>query len=198
MRTFLLLFANLFIFSGFYLSSLSQEIITLSFTPNSSLIIRGESNVHKFSCDYNTYELTDSLKVNFKKHSNLIVFKNTQLLLEKAEFDCGGRGINRDFHKLLQTQDFPNIKMHLKNVDISDKNNVKANLSFTICDITKEYSVPISVNHHKNKMIFKGCISLKISDFDLTSPRKVLGLIKVRDTIFVDINLESVLNKKTP
>lgn len=200
MKPLLLFLSNFLVISSFYFSSFTNEKVTLCFTPKSSLIIKGNSNVNKFACDYNTYVLSDSLKVNFKKYSNSIVFENTQLLLKKAEFDCGGRGINRDFHKLLQTKEFPNIKMNLKKVDLSnkDKNLVNADISFTICDITKDFTVPISITQHHNKMIFKGNISISISDFQLVTPTKVLGLIKVNDIIVVDINLESILNKKTP
>ncbi|PQJ75509.1 YceI family protein [Polaribacter gangjinensis] len=198
MRPLLIILGNLFILSNFYFSSARKEIVTLSFTPKSTLIIKGKSNVHQFECDYNTYELSDSLKVNFKKNDNTIVFENTQLLLEKTEFDCGGRGINKDFHKLLQTKDFPHIKMNLKKVSLSGKNTVNAELSFTICEITKNYSVPISISQHHNKMNFKGDIALSLQDFHLTTPKKIMGLIKVKDTIVVNINLESVINKKTP
>jgi polyisoprenoid-binding protein YceI len=198
MRPLLIILGNLFILSNFYFSSARKEIVTLSFTPKSTLIIKGKSNVHEFECDYNTYELSDSLRVNFKKHDNMIVFENTQLLLEKKEFNCGGRGINKDFHKLLQTKDFPNIKMNLKKVALSGKNTVNAELSFTICEITKIYTVPISILNQHNKMIFKGSIALSLQDFNLTMPKKIMGLIKVKDTIVVDINLESIVNKKTP
>jgi polyisoprenoid-binding protein YceI len=198
MRPLLIILGNLFILSNFYFSSAKKEIVTLSFTPKSTLIIKGKSNVHEFECDYNTYELSDSLRVNFKKHDNMIVFENTQLLLEKKEFNCGGRGINKDFHKLLQTKDFPNIKMNLKKVALSGKNTVNAELSFTICEITKIYTVPISILNQHTKMIFKGSIALSLQDFNLTMPKKIMGLIKVKDTIVVDINLESIVNKKTP
>lgn len=198
MRPLLIILGNLFILSNFYFSSARKEIVTLSFTPKSTLIIKGKSNVHQFECDYNTYELSDSLKVNFKKNDNTVVFENTQLLLEKTEFDCGGRGINKDFHKLLQTKDFPHIKMNLKKVALSGKNTVNAEVSFTICEITKNYSVPISISQHQNKMNFKGDIALSLHDFHLTTPKKIMGLIKVKDTIIVNINLESVINKKTP
>jgi polyisoprenoid-binding protein YceI len=198
MRPLLIILGNLFILSNFYFSSARKEIVTLSFTPKSTLIIKGKSNVHEFECDYNTYELSDSLRVNFKKHDNMIVFENTQLLLEKKEFNCGGRGINKDFHKLLQTKDFPNIKMNLKKVALSGKNTVNAELSFTICEITKIYTVPISILNQHTKMIFKGSIALSLQDFNLTMPKKIMGLIKVKDTIVVDINLESIVNKKTP
>lgn len=198
MRPLLIILGNLFILSNFYFSSARKEIVTLSFTPKSTLIIKGKSNVHQFECDYNTYELSDSLKVNYKKHDNTIVFENTQLVLEKTEFDCGGKGINKDFHKLLQTKDFPHIKMNLKKVALSDKKTVNAEVSFTICEITKNYSVPISIYKHNNKMNFKGNIALSLQDFNLTTPKKIMGLIKVKDTIVVEINLESVINKKTP
>ncbi len=198
MRPLIIILGNLFLIANFYFSSARKEIVTLSFTPKSSLIIKGKSNVHEFECDYNTYELTDSLKVNFKKLDNMIVFENTQLLLEKTEFDCGGRGINKDFHKFLQTKDFPHIKMNLRKVALSGKNTVNAELSFTICEITKNYTVPISISNQHNKMIFKGSIALSLQDFNLTTPKKIMGLIKVKDAIVVDINLESIVNKKTP
>jgi polyisoprenoid-binding protein YceI len=198
MRSVLIIIGNLFILSNFYFYFARKEIVTLSFTPKSTLIIKGKSNVNQFDCDYNTYQLTDSLKVNFKKHDNMLVFENTQLLLKNSEFDCGGSGINRDFHKLLKTNDFPKIKMVLKKVVVSSKSNVNADLSFTICEITKNYTIPITINHQNNKMIFKGNIALSLQDFNLTTPKKLFGLIKVKDTIVVDINLESIITKKTP
>jgi hypothetical protein len=198
MRPLLIILGNLFILSNFYYSSTRKQFVSLSFTPKSTLIIKGKSNVHQFKCDYNTYELPDSLKVNFEKNNNTIIFENTELILEKTEFDCGGRGINKDFHKLLQTKDFPHIKMKLKEVTLSGKNTVTAELSFTICEITKNYTVPISILNQHSKMIFKGSTTLSLQDFKLTTPKKIMGLIQIKDAIVIYISLESIVNKKTP
>ena len=49
-----------------------------------------------------------------------------------------------------------------------------------------------------SKMIFKGSTTLSLQDFKLTTPKKIMGLIQIKDAIVIYISLESIVNKKTP
>lgn len=192
MKNYLFLLLLAFVFSS---SVNKQMVYKVSFTPKSSLIIKGKSNVNKFDCAYDTYQLRDSLIVSYKKIDNKVVFEKAFLNLTNSYFNCNKRGITRDFHKLLKTEEFPNIKMSLLNVDLTKKagDSVYTKMAFSICNKTNEYLIPILVLKSKNTLKFKGSISINIEDYDLEAPKKVLGIIKVDNMIVIDFSLDAVL-----
>lgn len=197
MRLFLtLFFCFLFSFECGWRSS-SKEVLNISFSPKSLLVIRGKSNVNKFSCDYNSYNLSDSLSIFYEKVKDKLVFSDASLSLSVESFDCARRGINRDFKKLLKSKEFPFIKMTLKDVLLKKekKDTLFTNISFTICNLTKEYKIPVAFRKKNEFLEFDGSIIINIEDFDLKAPNKVLGLIKVDNSIEINFNLIAQLKK---
>lgn len=189
------------LFIGFLFSvnmSSTLEVLELSFLPESSLVIKGKSNVNHFSCNYNTYLLTDSIAVVYEKVNNKLVFKDACLSLSSSLFDCGVKGINRDFQKLLKTSQYPMIQMSLTDVELSDKkkDSVMTSLLFTICNVSKKYNTSIAFNKKNDVVEFKGSICLDIEDFELKPPKKVLGLIKVNKSIDVDFHFLTRIKKE--
>ncbi|WP_158281905.1 YceI family protein [Winogradskyella wandonensis] len=161
------------------------------FSPESSLIIKGTSNVNSFKCEYNISKFSDSLSVNFLENLDIIEFKNTELILPNINFNCGHRGITKDFNKLLKTEEFPQIRIALLRVISLDnsENEAIVSLDITICGISNTYDIPIKVNGN-NEVRVQGLLPINIEDFKLEAPTKVLGIIKVSNKIEIDFNLK--------
>jgi len=161
----------------------------LIFSPKSSLVINGKSNVNTFTCSYNSKKLNDTLMIQYRRKGNQYFFDNANIELNNREFDCGGKAINRDFHKLLKTKDQPSIKMRLIKVDFfENKDSIHANIEYEINNISKRYLVPIKYSKKLNQIHISGQKKLNIKDFDLKPPKKLLGIIKVKENISVNFN----------
>ncbi|MTI87939.1 MAG: hypothetical protein FH748_08225 [Balneolaceae bacterium] len=157
----------------------------------SKLIINGKSNVNDFSCvsQHNLQE--DSLKFNYLYTGESISLEGLTLTLETDLFDCGKRGINRDFRNTLKHSEYPNIEITLSELISSDQlDSLTAKVVITIAGIKNHYSVELqSVSQEKNKILAKGKKKLSMEDFKLDPPSPLFGLIKVKKKLVIDFNL---------
>lgn len=156
-------------------------------TANSSLFIKGTSNVNTFTCNYNKTKLERKIPVEFRRNGKTLHFKNVHMQLDNLGFDCGNRGINRDFHELLQTEAYPKIDFHLLEVDKS-ASKPQAHVAIKIAGKKKKYTFPVEVFENSTKI--DGLLCLNITDFGLIPPRKMMGMIVVREDIEINFSFE--------
>ncbi|WP_417236657.1 hypothetical protein [Bizionia paragorgiae] len=167
-----------------------SESASVVITEKSTLLINGKSNVNSFSCVYDIEKIKNPIRVHYAVEDNTINFEQTTLFLETTCFDCGGNGINRDFRKTLNTDDYPEIALSLKAVELKPQGaSLNAYIDIKIAGISRLYTIPIKLKKKGNIMI-SGDLKLKLSDFNLKAPNKLFGIISVEDTIEIVFNLE--------
>lgn len=159
-------------------------------TSNSELNIDGTSNVTDFKCRYNIKNLDRPIRIYYKKNKETITFENSVLVLENNSFDCGGRGINRDFHGLLQSDTYPQIYLKLNQIKLKphQPNVAEALVEIEIAGIKNTYRMETKFSNEQDWKIL-GELKLNIKDFNLKAPKKMLGLIVVSDEITINFNL---------
>ncbi len=158
--------------------------------PESKLYITGSSNVNKFKCEFNIKTLNAPISVIYSEQQDVIHFENTTLTLENSCFDCGGNAINKDFYRLLKSEEYPHIFLRLKQIKKThqDKNGIEATVEIEIAGISKSYLMEAQfVNNHD--LIISGQLKLDISDFDLKPPKKIFGLIIISEDIEISFKL---------
>lgn len=163
---------------------------TVFFSPDSSLKIKGKTNVHNFQCEFDMQALSDSISVSFNEQSGELIFYDSQLKLPNFQFDCGGKAINKDFNKLLNSEEYPAISIFLKRIDPLEgqPNRVNATMEIMIGNIVNIYTIPITINQEEG-LHLSGSVPLDINDFSLTPPTKLLGAIKVSPIIEIEFSL---------
>lgn len=149
-------------------------------TTESFLYIKGTSNVNTFTCVYDAATLSRKVPVSFTQNNNTLSFRNVKLQLKNSGFNCGNRGINSDFHELLQTNQYPHINFELHRI-VKGANTVDAFVDIEIAGIKKHYKVPVKTNGELAPI--QGVLCVNITDFGLTPPRKMMGMIVVREDI---------------
>ena len=157
--------------------------------PSSELTIIGDSNIAAFQCEFDNSYLEDSQNITFTQNGSKIEFTGAVLILNNKGFDCGSKGINRDFHDLLQSDDHPRILLDLKEVILSSPTKGTARVGITIAGKERFYELPVAI---KNAAIaeFKGKLHLNIKDYGLEAPKKLFGMIVVKDEIDIQFNLQ--------
>jgi len=188
----LLLYSLFLIFSvkGFAQNDFATKTIKILAT--SELTIKGDTNISEFECVFNTIYLEEFSEVAYIKSGNNISFKNATLSLKNKGFDCGNKVINKDFHSLLKTKEYPIITMELTKITIDKYQKGKAFVKITIAGIKREYTFPINViSSPMNRFI--GKLKLDIRDFNLEPPKKMFGLIVIDKEIEIDFNLVAKL-----
>lgn len=163
---------------------------TIYISPKSQLEIVGSSNVSTFTCLFNVKNLNKPLQIGYREGHDIIHFQKSTLVLDNSYFDCGGKGINRDFHDLLRTKQHPQILLTLKEIKKKTRveNRVEALVEIQIAGISRTYTVDVETRKEDDLHI-DGKLKLNITDFNLQAPKKILGLIIVSEEIEINFNL---------
>jgi len=135
--------------------------------------INGSTNVNKFQCVNN----------KFKAEAGVYAFTERNLpniILKVNEFDCGNKMMTKDFQKILNSEKYPNMTIKFINFTKVQKNYI-AVVEVKMMNQSKRYNVEFEIEN--NKLI--GRKNVKFSDFNITPPKKMGGMIVVKD----DLNL---------
>lgn len=184
---FILLFLVLVSFAQTDIVKGSKSVLI---TQKSELNINGTSNVTDFKCRYNIQNLGKPIRIHYKSANEVIKFENSMLILENSGFDCGGKGINKDFHGLLQSDIYPIIILRLKEIKIKPNKSHLADalIEIEIAGLTHSYHMETEF-HHDQDWHITGQLKLNINDFNLKAPKKMLGLIVVSEKIEISFKL---------
>ncbi len=188
MKNVLLIVMVLFI-SAFTNAQNSFQNKTVKILPQSKLNITGDTNIKAFECVFDMNFLKKENQIKFLKDDpSHIRFKNAVLSLDTKGFDCGSRPINSDFHKLIQSDKYPQILIELLEVRLQEKGFANAVVNITIAGTRKEHTFPIKYSEGAVSRI-DGILLLDIRDFNLEPPKKLFGMIVVKDEIKINFNL---------
>ena len=188
----------LVLFTGFTVAKRDVKRIPVKIISNSTLNIYGTTNVNTFNCILNFENVNSVIQTSYTEKSNRLLFENTILKLENSCFDCGNNMMNKDFLKMLDTENHPFISFKLKEIVVNPKVNseVYCLASITLAGNTRQYSIPLTLENLQSIKAV-GCLSLKLTDFGLKPPKKALGLVVVSNEIDInfDLNIETLKNK---
>lgn len=164
---------------------------TVVIKDSSSLQIVGTTNVHTFHCKYDTSHLNKPMQVEYTNGGNDYLFSSASLKLFNENFDCGGRAINRDFHKLLKTPEHPQVEIGLSKISPNPRidQNYDAHVNITIAGVTREYTMPLKAIPASDVFV-KGVLEIELPDFNLEAPHKAFGMIRVDDRLVIEFLLE--------
>lgn len=174
----------------------AQNFVSAELLKNSSLTITGSTNIVSFKIYQNGDKLSRSkLTIAATQSQNKIYLSQNQLSVVVKNFSSTNSMALKDFLKLLKSDTYPTLKVQLNYVDlqpISEKgicNKGNALVSITITGITRNYSIPISLNSNGDQYVVDGVKRLSIRDFGLTPEKKMMGMIKVSEWINVDFHM---------
>ncbi len=170
----------------------AQEIISVKSTilGESNLSILGTSNVRDFECLYEGDFQVDTLSHFLTIENEIIRVKGDSLKLKIDTFDCGKRGINRDFRGSLQSDEFPTIDISLLNFSPSDELLEEAKVLIYLAGAQKKYVLEFISTYQDNGVVkIEGEQKLAMTDFNIDPPTTFFGLIKVQDELTIKFTL---------
>lgn len=170
----------------------ANENVSVIIENDSYLSIRGSTNVNNFNCSYEGQISNDTVQIGFSRNaSGTLLLENASLTVEVTRFDCGNRVMNKDFKELLQYEKHPRINMNVLSLDMlpDTPRSGLIKVEFTIAGEAKIYRVPINFSTGSEGHVYQGEKKLDITDFDLTPPRKFLGMVVVDEEVIIDFQL---------
>ena len=188
MKKFMLLI--MLLFAGGVLNAQNDfHKTTVQVLPSSTLSITGDTNINKFECNFDTAYLKKAQQVQYSQKDSIMSFTGAILVLDTQGFDCGNKGINQDFHDLIKSDEYPQILLEIGKVKLRTKSFGVATICITMAGKEKFYEVPINMKNGEIAQ-FQGELELNIKDFDLEAPKKLFGIIVVKDEIEISFDLK--------
>jgi polyisoprenoid-binding protein YceI len=167
-------------FALFVTTSVNAQ--TLKINPKSSfVIIQGSSNLHAW--ESKTQQINGQMTVNYssKQVQSMVVdipvksIKSGEKLMDSKTYDA----FNADKN--------PNIQFRLvevNNLQITPSNiNVTVTGNLTLAGVTKRITLKAVGKPKGESFIFTGNVSMKMTDFKISPPTAMMGMLKVGDAI---------------
>lgn len=172
--------------------------VKYSIDATSSISIVGESNVSPFECLYS--EGLPAGYVTLIKdgaQDREIEFSKSALDIKIKSFDCKNSLMNRDLYNAMNADKNPFIRVELQRAflvkslpGVLGKRNVTIEISLTINETCKQELVEMSIESTpNNRLIIRGSKSIKMTDYNITPPSAMMGLIKVKNLITIQFEL---------
>ncbi len=175
------------VFGLFLISFNSMTKTKVKISPKSEVSICGKSNINSFQCKYNSNLLDEEILVtSVKSTDNIIYLNNAKISISSNGFDCCNNLITKDFKTTLKADSYNTINIQLKEIEIENSNLI-TRIEIEIAGKTKDYLVPMNFNEKNNNV--KGTLKLNIKDFNLKSPKKMFGMIEVKENVDINFNL---------
>lgn len=141
--------------------------------------VQGKTSLGGFKCRYDMVTVDTLFFSGSKKAS-----KFTHVIPVKS-FGCGNFVLNGDFRKTLNAKEYPEIKIELSNFKKSN-NSYSCDVLLNLVGKQKSYK-DLKLSLDKGNIC--GELVLNFSDFELVPPKKLGGMIKVKEEIELNIRL---------
>ena len=166
--------------------------VTLSQLQNSTLQIMGKTNVTGFECFFEPEYFETHKTIAYCNQGAVILLRNARLVLDIDGFNCGGKAINADFRAMLKAEEYPVITLNFKQLSRVE-NGLEALVAIALAGQEHTYSIPVHYDTGELKHL-KGILKLNITDYDLQLPKKLFGLLKIKEEIAIAFDIAGVLN----
>lgn len=166
-----------------------------SISPLSKLQIEGTSSVNSFTCSAKQIQ-GQGVITNQIKGADSITNKVT-LTVPIAGLDCQNRRMNQDLSDALKAKANPNIRFELTQVEVLNLSSapkgsrrIKATGLLSLAGVTKPISVLVDgFFDERNNLHGTGSVAMLMTDFGVTPPTALLGLVKARNEITIRFHL---------
>ena len=164
---------------SFFLNIMKNKIFTILliifsvmvFAQKNSVEIDGWTNVNTFKCTNDNFKMPASISATPENQ-----MPNVHLKVE--DFDCRNKMMTADFRKTLNAAKFPVLTIRFLEFK-AVSNRFSAIVEVKMMNVSKKYTIEFS---EYNKSLV-GNKRLKFSDFNITPPKKMGGMIYVKDDV---------------
>ena len=167
-------------------------------TERSSLKVSGTTNVNKFGCEIATYSKSDTL-VLYRDNDKALVAMKGFLKLNLKDFDCNSAGMSAALRKTLKSKQYPHLVITFLNLSryplLTDgEDAVNGNVMIELSGVSRHYNVTYSfINTGNRTLTLTGKKKVYFSDFNITPPKKVGGIVKTKNALNIEFNLNAMV-----
>lgn len=182
------------------LPQINAQNVNFKLIKGSTLTISGNTNIRKpfeCACNENFYLAKYEIRSRDLNDTVYVDFTNATVVIPTKSFICENESMTEDMHEALKADEYPTISLSIIKASIPKKNINAAYITadLTITGVTKRISLPLEVDQYaKNMYRFVGVKDLLMTDFKITPPTALLGMIRVKDNIKINIDFKAQIS----
>jgi hypothetical protein len=180
----------------------SQTLVhRLIVQPSSTMTIEGTTNINSYACAIIRYAGSDTLVLHEGGRNIRPVFVKGAVELDASSCDCGMAPMTADFRKAINSKEYPSITIDFISFERmpiygAAPDKFKGILKISLAGVTKLFEVNCTINATPAGIIhLAGTRAFNFSDFNLTPPTRMLGAIKVNESLMVSFHLQPKLDQ---
>lgn len=150
---------------------------------DSFIIINGTTNVNSFKCVNDDFHQLIPLSL---ENSPKNKFSETSINLIVKDFDCKNKMMTSDFRNTLNEEKYPFLNVTFLTLEKIADNKFRGFVQVKMMNKLKKYYIDFSLENSK----LVGNKKLKFSDFGIVPPKKLGGLIAVKDSLDLAFSLK--------
>jgi hypothetical protein len=168
-------------------------IVTWVVEKNSTLCIEGKSNVNSFSCSIDEYAKKDTIVC--ANDLSIPIRLSGEIQMDILNFNCHSTLITKDLRKTLKAGQYPTMTIRFLSLQsmpmLQHKTElIKGWVEVQLAGVVKRFELNYSFLIGKSGMMqLDGSRNFLFSDFKLSPPRKMAGLIKIKNDFHVNFHL---------
>lgn len=163
-------------------------------SPVSSLSVNGSTNVNQFTCVIPACGPQDTLTVTPGKADQPVMLSG-RIKLPVSSFDCHLSAMTRQLRETLKEKQFPALYIRFLSLSrLSEFSTTPVQITglvdIEIAGVNKRFEVSYELSQGtRQSILLRGSRVINFSDFGLTPPTKLGGMIKTRDALTVNFQL---------
>jgi hypothetical protein len=161
----------------------------------STLTIEGKSNINTFGCDVIRYNKPDTILCLPEDPASKMVTLNGKLEISVDKFDCHNKMLTNDLRKTLKATEYPTLIVKFLSLERSPVIQNKLDylrgwVEIELAGTTRRFEINYTfVKNNSPYILLNGKRLFSFSDFKLSPPRKLGGMIRVEDNFNVEFRL---------
>ena len=160
-----------------------------------SLRVQGSTNVNTFTCEITGYGRPDTINVYKKIAGREGIPLKGRIGLNVKLFDCHHAMMTADLRKTLKAKEFPELKISFISLArfpslSSAESKVQGIVDIDLAGKAKRFEINYTFKlDNQGNIKLLGQQDVNFSDFDLTPPRKLGGMIQTDNKLRVEFQL---------
>jgi hypothetical protein len=180
------------IFLGFGFQTNNSNATKWVIITGCSLKVDGSTNVNNFSCAITNYSRPDTIFVT--RLPNQPVKLNGNISLDVQSFDCHNPVMTADLRKTLNAKEHPRLIIRFISInkypEPGKQGVTKGIVVIELAGVSKGFEVDYKIiPTERTSISLVGSRNVNFSDFDITPPRKLGGMIRTNNELSVVFNL---------
>ncbi|MBD8487148.1 YceI family protein [Echinicola sp. CAU 1574] len=171
------------------LTSGEEKVVIWDVLGESTLEIKGNTNVNSFNCLSKEYKGKDKLRETTVDGTN---YWDGAIKVPAEGFDCFNKMMTKDFKETIKANEFPLIEMEFVKMKKSESqsNLLSGEGIVTLANVSKRVDLTCELEEVGNgvrKLV--GIKKFLFSDFGIDPPKKFLGTIRVKNELEVEFSI---------